>query len=490
MKPSTLLPLSLGVIAAVQAQAQNQTKKTPGKLPNIIIIYMDDMGYGDLSVTGAQGYTTPNIDRMSFDGIRFTQYYSPSPVSSASRAGLMTGCYPNRVNIYGAIQANSEVGINADETLIPEMLKTAGYRSCIVGKWHLGARPQFLPLQNGFDEYFGLPYSNDMWPYGYTAQRGDKNPEVTKPGVPELPLYDGNKVLRYIKTMDDEEQLTTMYAERSVDFIKRNASRPFFLYLAQSMVHVPLAVSDKFRGKSEQGLFGDAMMEVDWCVGQVLKAVRDIGAENNTLVIFTSDNGPWIHFGARAGSAGGLREAKNVCFEGGQRVPCIMKWPAAIPQGAICNRMISGIDILPTLAAITGAPLPEKKLDGVNILPLMKGDNSYKAHDFLYYFFEDNGLNAVRDDRFKLVEPHEYNTYEGYLPHDDGSPGGRGRAHTDWVLFDLRRDPGERYNVLEMYPDEVAKLKQALADMRAQIGDSNMKIGHGPEVRPAGRAEK
>lgn len=274
--------------------------------------------------------------------------------------------------------------------------------------------------------------------------------------------------------MDDQNSLTELYTKYAVDFIHRQRKKPFFLYFAHTMVHVPLPVSDKFRGKSEQGLFGDAMMEVDWSVGEVLKAVREAGLEENTLVIFTSDNGAWINFGMRAGSTGGLRDAKHVTYEGGQRVPCIMKWPAQIPAGWICNQLTSGIDILPTITAIVDGQLPERKIDGVNILSLMQGDKSFKPHNYFYYYDQKNQLDAVRDERFKLVEPHLYITYDGTLPHDDGTPGPRTKAYTDWALYDLRRDPGERYDVKSLYPKEVERLKQALEVMRKQCGDSNM----------------
>lgn len=288
--------------------------------------------------------------------------------------------------------------------------------------------------------------------------------------------------------MDDQNSLTELYTKYAVDFIHRQRKKPFFLYFAHTMVHVPLPVSDKFRGKSEQGLFGDAMMEVDWSVGEVLKAVREAGLEENTLVIFTSDNGAWINFGMRAGSTGGLRDAKHVTYEGGQRVPCIMKWPAQIPAGWICNQLTSGIDILPTITAIVDGQLPERKIDGVNILSLMQGDKSFKPHNYFYYYDQKNQLDAVRDERFKLVEPHLYITYDGTLPHDDGTPGPRTKAYTDWALYDLRRDPGERYDVKSLYPKEVERLKQALEVMRKQCGDSNMHR-KGKEVRPAGKMQ-
>ena len=462
--------------------------KSSIKRPNIILINMDDMGYGDLTVTGAQGYSTPNIDQLSFEGVRFTQFYSSSSVSSASRAGLMTGCYPNRISIYGAIKPETGIGVHPDEIFISQIVKEVGYTTAVVGKWHLGSEFGYLPLQRGFDEYFGLPYSNDMWPYGYLVRPGEvPTDRVMK--RPELPLFNGNKIEKYIKTMDEQNSLTELYTKYAIDFIRRQQNTPFFLYFAHTMVHVPLPVSDKFRGKSEQGLFGDAMMEVDWSIGEVLKAVRETGMEENTLIIFTSDNGAWINFGMRAGSTGGLRDAKHVTYEGGQRVPCIMKWPAQIPAGWICNRLTSGIDILPTIAAIVGGKLPERKIDGVNILPLISGNKDFKPHDYLYYYDQKNQLDAVRDERFKLVEPHLYITYDGMLPHDDGTPGPRTKAYTDWALYDLRRDPGERYDIKSLYPEDVERLKQALDVMRKQCGDSNMRI-KGGEVRPAGKVSR
>lgn len=455
-------------------------------LPNVVLINMDDMGYGDLGITGAQGYQTPNIDRLSMEGMRFTQFYAPSAVSSASRAGLLTGCYPNRISIYGALRPNAGIGIDSSEVLIPHILRKKGYATAIVGKWHVGSEREFLPLQRGFDEFYGLPYSNDMWPWGLTVKPGEVPTErVTK--HPDLPLYRGNEVEKYIQTMDDQDLLTENYTSYAVDFIKRNRHRPFFLYFAHSMVHVPLPVSDKFRGKSELGIYGDAMMEVDWSVGEVLAALKDAGLEKNTLVIFTSDNGPWMNFGDHAGGADGLRDGKFSTYEGGIRVPCIMKWPGHIPEGVICNRMADAIDILPTLAEIVGGELPEHKIDGVSILPLMEGDNSYHAHDYLYYYIHNNRLNAVRNDRFKLVEPHKHATYDGVIPHNDGT--GAKTAHveeTEWALYDLRRDPGERYNVIELYPEVVEQLKAALQSMREEVGDSNMGV-EGREVRPAGR---
>jgi len=466
--------IALGAAATVSMPSLAQ-KAAPLKksLPNIVIILMDDMGYGDIGRTGANQYETPNIDRLAAQGMQFTWFYCPQAVSSASRAGLLTGCYPNRIGISGALMPWSEVGINPDETTIAEMLKTKGYYCGIIGKWHLGHHQKFLPLQNGFDEYFGLPYSNDMWPVdfdGIPIRFKDSTDYRMK--YPPLPLMEGNEKAGEILTFQDQDKLTTLYTERAVKFIEKNKNRPFFLYIAHSMVHVPLGVSDKFRGKSPQGMFGDVMMEVDWSVGEVMKVLERNGLEKNTLVIFTSDNGPWLNFGNHAGNTGGLREGKGTSWEGGQRVPCIMRWPGMIPAGTVCNKLASSIDILPTLAAITGAPLPDKKIDGVNILPLLLGDKeAFPCHEFLYYY-QQNALEAVQIDYWKLILPHSGRTYRGFKPGSDGWPGPTGTEKIETMqLYDLRRDPGEQYDVSQWYPEKVKELLELVERARADLGD-------------------
>ncbi len=476
-----LLPAAL--VAAAGVQAVQAAKPKP---VNIVLFYVDDMGYGDMAANGAIGYQTPNLDRLCAEGMRFTQFYSPAPVSSASRAGLMTGCYPNRIGIYGALQPRSATALNRDEWIIPQMLREQGYATCIVGKWHLGDARQFLPLQRGFDEYFGLPYSNDMWPYRYKIWRG-KPGEVVNPASPPLPLYDGNEVVRTINTLEDEDELTTLYTERAVSFIERSARKPFFLYIPHNMPHTPLAVSEKFRGKSRQGAYGDVMMEIDWSVGEVMKALKQTGLDKNTLVIFTSDNGPWLNFGDHQGSAGALREGKFVCYEGGMRMPCVMRWPAAIPAGAVCNQLAGAIDLLPTFAAMTGGRLSDNPIDGVNILPLMRGQADAEPRTELIYCYS-GAINAIRDWRFKLVVPHRHTSYEGVLPGDGGQPKPTVKVESDWELYDLRRDPGERYNVIAMYPEVVERLKARLAELSRELVDANTG-STGTGARPAGKIE-
>ena len=455
--------------------------------PNIILIFCDDLGYGDLSCYGATQYKTPNLDRMAAQGVRFTNFVSAQAVCSASRAGILTGCYPNRVGISGALMPDAKIGLNPSEETIPEILKKRNYKTSAIGKWHLGHLSEFLPLQQGFDEYLGLPYSNDMWPVNFDGKPAAEN--TNKARYPVLPLIEGNRKIREIKTLEDQSELTTIYTDRTVRFIAENKKNPFFIYMAHSMPHIPLAVSGKFKGKSEQGMYGDVIMEIDWSVGEIMKALEKNGLDKNTLVIFTSDNGPWLNFGNHAGSNGGLREGKGASFEGGQRVPCLMKWPGNIQEGTICNKLASTIDILPTLAAITKAPLPEKKIDGVNILSLLLGDENANPRESFLYYYRKNSLEAVRKGDWKLVFAHPGRTYIGFKPGADGFPGGTNEnfAHEEG-LYDLRRDPGERFDVKEFYPEMVAELKKLADEARQDLGDDIQKI-EGKNRRNPGKVQ-
>lgn len=466
----------------------NRNKKE--KLPNIVLIFTDDQGYGDVGVYGATGFTTPHLDRLAAEGMRFTHFYSAQAVCSASRAALLTGCYPNRIGIHGALMPWSENGINEQEVTIAELLKGKGYATAIFGKWHLGHHEKFLPLQHGFDEYIGIPYSNDMWPVDYDGTPvTDTSSRSWKAKYPKLPLLKGNEKAEEILTLDDQNKLTTLYTEYAVDFINRKKDKPFFLYLAHSMPHVPLGVSDKFAGKSEQGMYGDVMMEIDWSVGQVMKALKENGLEENTLLIFTCDNGPWLNFGNHAGTTGGLREGKGTSFEGGQRVPCIMRWPSVIPEGKINNKLSATLDILPTIAEITGAALPEHKIDGVSILSLLKGDKEANPRNHFYFYYRKNSLEAVRKDKWKLIFPHPTRSYEGVLPGNDGWPGPYAQDTAEFALYNLRRDAGERYDVKELYP-EIVKELQALAEKaRTDLGD-DLQERTGNNVRECGKIEE
>ncbi|MCC8134457.1 MAG: sulfatase [Tannerellaceae bacterium] len=433
---------------------------------NFVIINLDDAGFGDFSYNGAIGYQTPNIDRMAAEGMRFTHFLVAQPISGASRAGLLTGCYPNRIGFSGAPGPGSTYGISPEEMTIGELVKQKGYSTAVFGKWHLGDHRQFMPLQNGFDEYYGLPYSNDMWPYH--PQQG----EVFN--FPDLPTYEGNEIVGY---NTDQTRFTTDYTNRTVNFIHKNQHQPFLVYLAHSMPHVPLAVSDKFKGKSEQGLYGDVMMELDWSVGEILRTLRELNLEEHTLVILTSDNGPWANYGNHAGSAAGLREAKTTTFDGGNRVPCVMYWKGVIEPATSCNQLAANIDLFLTVAGLSGAPLPERTIDGVSLVPLIKGETGAHPRTSFVYYFHVNDLEAVTDGTFKLVFPHRYVTYGAYVPGNDGMPGKLTNLEIKKAeLYDLRRDPGERYDVLSHYPEEVAKLMRIADEMRAELGDDLTRV--------------
>jgi len=467
-----LLVAALGVVSPATAAE---------RLPNVVIIFTDDQGYGDVGVFGAKGYTTPNLDRLARDGSKFTNFHVAQAVCSASRAGLLTGCYPNRVGIHGALGPSSTHGIAATETTIAELLKSRGYATGMAGKWHLGHREPFLPNRHGFDESFGLPYSNDMWPY---------HPEAKAGTYPPLPLYENGRVIDPEITPAKMRNLTTWYTERAVSFIERNKAHPFFFYLAHAMPHVPLAVSDKFKGKSQQGLYGDVIMEIDWSVGEVMKALAKNGLERDTLVIFTTDNGPWLSYGNHAGSAGGLREGKGTSWEGGTRVPCLMRWPGHIPAGAVNGDYVMTIDLLPTLAGLTGAKLPALPIDGRDVWPLLAGQpGARNPHEGYGIWYAQNELQAVvsGDGHWKLILPHVYRTL-------GGRPGGRDGIPAKYenvplaapTLFDLRVDPNETNDLAATHPAEVKQLLAFAEKCRDDLGDSLTKrIGKG--TREPGR---
>lgn len=449
---------------------------------NVVLIFADDQGYADVGSYGAVGFTTPHLDRLAQEGMRFTDFYASEGVCSASRASLLTGCYAPRVSIFGALTPAAQVGLNPDEVTIAELLKPLGYATAAVGKWHLGHLPEFLPLQHGFDEYFGLPYSNDMWPVDFD---GVAVSEGSLSGYPPLPLIEGDEAIETVDELADQDRLTVRYTERAVDFIDRNGDRPFFLYLAHSMPHVPLGVSDAFRSSSEQGLYGDVMQEMDWSTGQVLEALDRNGVAEDTLVIFTSDNGPWLNFGNHGGSTGPLREGKGTAFEGGPRVPAIMRWPGRIPAGSVCDQLASTIDVLPTVAAITGATLPGHAIDGVNILPLLAGEEGAEPRtDFLYFYTGE--LRAVREGRWKRVFEHRTRSYVGVEPGMDGHPGPYAFPTVGAALYDLESDIGESVDVSGDHPDVVARLDALGERARRMLGD-RLTQQEGSDVRPPGR---
>ncbi|MBX2843093.1 MAG: sulfatase [Flammeovirgaceae bacterium] len=471
-----LIPIYIWSCQSKQSEEKMEEKSSGEKLPNIVIIFADDLGYADVGLFGAKGFTTPNIDNIASNGAKFTNFYVSQPVCSASRASLLTGCYANRVGVSGAFSPYRGIGLNPEEETIAEILKPLGYKTAIYGKWHLGSEPEFLPTRQGFDEYFGIPFSNDMW---------SRHPENEHHNFGALPLIENENI---IDTLEEQSQITTWYTERAVNFIDKNKDGPFFLYLPHSMPHVPLFVSDKFKGKSEKGLYGDVIMEIDWSVGQVMKALKRNGIEENTLVIFTSDNGPWLSYGGHSGSALPLREGKGSAWEGGVRVPCVMQWPGNIPKGVEIDEALMTIDVLPTIATITGAELPKKKIDGKNILPVLKNEeNATSPHDALFFYYKSNELHSMLSGNWKMYFPHNYRTLAGAKGRNDGIPIKYSYVDLEEVeLYDIENDISEKKNVATENPDIVAKMAVLADEMRKELGDKLTKT-EGSGNRPLGR---
>jgi arylsulfatase A-like enzyme len=451
--------------------------------PNIVLILADDLGYADVGMYGAQGFATPNIDRLAREGIRFTDFHVAQGVCSASRAALMTGCYPSRVGITGALEPWDKFGLSDNELTLPQMMKQKGYATGMVGKWHLGTPVELLPTRRGFDDFFGLTLSNDEWPF---------HPE--KPGgFPPLPLMDGERAIKDGITQEDMNLLTKRYTERAVKFIEQNKDQPFFLYVAHTMPHVPLGASEKFRGKTQRGPYGDACEEIDWSTGQIMAALERLGLEKKTLVMFLSDNGPWLSYGNHGGSAGPLREGKTTCWEGGTRVPFISRWPGQIPAGVTSDEVAMTIDLLPTICKLIGAKLPDHKIDGLDIWPLLTAQAGAKNPHEAYYFYgvpfgqwTGAQLEAVRSGPWKLVLPHTYRTLGSISPGKDGIPAKyQPRKIAEPELYSLHEDIGEQRNVAAENLVVVRRL-QALADQcRDDLGDTIIKR-EGKGLRPAG----
>ncbi|MGE0759450.1 MAG: sulfatase [Pirellulaceae bacterium] len=483
------------VAVAVMASGVAGTRlaaETPERPPNVVLIFTDDQGYGDVGCFGATRFRTPHLDQLAQQGTRFTDFYVAQAVCTASRAALMTGCYANRVSLSGALNHTSRVGIHPDERLIPELLHDRGYATAIFGKWHLGTLPEFNPVRHGFDEYLGIPYSNDNSKY---------HPVVKD--MPPLPLYDGEKVA---ESDLDQSQFTRRFTERAVKFIERHRNQPFFLYVPHVMPHVPIFASDAFRGRSPSGLYGDVIEEIDWSIGQIVSAIHACGLDDNTLIIFASDNGPFLSYGEHAGSAGKLREGKLTTFEGGVRVPCIMRWTGHVPAGRVCAEPCMSIDLLPTFARLAGADLPDTRLDGRDILPVIRGEAGAKSPHEALFFYEGTALQAVRSGTWKLHFPHEYLTVDG-PPGRGGKPANFGNLQPKSIqqsgirgiasrhgyavqslelsLFDLSVDPGETRNLAAEHPDVVKRLSTMAAEIRRELGDDLTGLA-GSQVRPAG----
>lgn len=476
---SAIIPaLILFLVSACKSPDTQESSVEVETLPNIVIVFTDDQGFQDLGCFGSPDILTPNIDQMAREGARFTNFYSSQGVCSASRSSLLTGNYANRMDIHGALFPRATRGLNHNEVTIAEMLKPLGYATAIYGKWHLGDHPDYLPTNHGFDEYFGLPFSNDMWPHHPSNDHFNFEP---------LPLIEGDSVIDYL---DDQSMLTTWYTEKAVDFIERKKDQPFFLYVPHSMPHVPLFVSDKFKGKSEAGLYGDVIMEIDWSVGEILSALKRNQLDDNTLVIFTSDNGPWLSYGEHSGRALPLREGKGTALEGGVREPTVMRWPGKIPAGTDITQPGMTIDILPTIAALTGGKLPDHTIDGKNIWPLITAQpGATNPHEAYYFYYKTNELHAILsgNGRWKLYFPHTYRSLNGREGGKDGLPANYDQNEMGQELYDLQNDISETKDVAAEHPDIVEQLLVQAEIARAELGD-NLTDRKGSGVREAGEA--
>lgn len=428
--------------------------------PNFVIINCDDLGYADIGCFGSKLHRTPNVDRMAQEGIRMTDFYVTSGVCSPSRSSLMTGCYPRRVNLHEdhaggwVLFPRGKKGLNPSEVTIAEVLKDAGYATAIVGKWHLGDQPPFLPTKQGFDSYFGIPYSNDM---GWTDRKTKR--------YPPLPVLRNEEV---IEQEPDQRLITQRYTKEVVSFLKANKDRRFFLYLAHTMPHWPQYASEKFAGKSKNGKWGDAVEEIDWSTGVLLDTLKELNLDEKTLVVFTSDNGGATRWGA---SNAPLKGAKGSTFEGGQRVCCVVRWPGRIPAGTSSGRLAASIDWLPTFAKLAGTKPPQDRIiDGRDIWPLLADEaDAESPHESFYYYFRRN-LECVRSGQWKLrVLKHRQNP-------DSSKPFAP-------QLFDLKADIGETTDVAAQHPEIVKRLLALAESARADLGDGSKA---GKNQRPAG----
>jgi len=436
-----------GSVAALGMPILARGKNRP---PNFVIIYADDLGYNDLSCYGSKLINTPRLDRMAAEGVRLTDFYSAAAVCTPSRAALLTGCYPPRVSLPAVLNPSSNIGISDKEITLAELLKSRGYATACIGKWHLGHHKRFLPTRHGFDYYYGLPYSNDM----------------PRPGNP-VPLIRNEQIIEQPVV---QETLTERYTQQAIEFITRNRNRPFFLYLPHTMPHVPLSVSPRFAGKSKAGLYGDVVECIDWSTGEILDTLAKLGLDEDTLVMFSSDNGPWLSQKEHGGSALPLRAGKGTTWEGGMREPGIFRWPGRIRAGRTCREIAATIDILPTFAALAGAQTPNDRIiDGRDISPLLFEDNARSPHDAFFYYWQYE-LHAVRSGKWKLVLEHTPRGSTEKVPQQ---------------LFDLEADIGETTDVSRLYPSVVNRLMAHVERMRQDLGDQLMGMP-GRNRRPAG----
>lgn len=425
----------------------NQATAQKSKSPNIIVILADDLGYGDLGCYGHPTIRTPYLDQMATEGMRFTQFYSGAAVCTPARAGLLTGRLPARTGVYGkgdVFRQNSASGLPLAEITMAEMLKTKGYATGLVGKWHLGHLQEFLPTRQGFDYWFGVPYSNDMGKVFTTHKDGAYGiPPGPRANAPSLPLYRNETI---IEEEPDQHFLTRRYTDEVVNFIRKSKDKPFFMYYASNFPHTPLYASPDFEGKSKRGLYGDVVAELDWSVGQILKTLKELNLDKNTLVVFTSDNGPWLPMKDHAGSAGLLYEGKNSTYEGGMRVPGIAWWPGKIKANSVSEALVSAMDIFPTAGNLAGATLDKALvLDGIDQTSVLTGQKA-QVRDLLPYYINEN-VFAIRKGVWKA----HFVTHASYSP---VAP----ETHTVPLLYNIENDPGEKYDLAKQNPEIVGEL--------------------------------
>jgi arylsulfatase A-like enzyme len=434
------------------ARGQERTKR-----PNVIIIFTDDQGYQDVGCFGSPNIRTPNLDRMAAEGMRFTDFYVAASVCSPSRAALMTGCYPPRVGITKVLFPGDNIGLNSKEVTIADVLKARGYATACIGKWHLGHLPEFLPTSNGFDYYFGIPYSNDMDGVKDENKNLDRSWREKDFSPWNVPLMRDEQI---VERPADQTTLIERYTYEALRFIRENKDDPFFLYLPHTMPHVPLFVSDEFYVDDPKQAYRATIEQIDWSVGQVLDTLKKVGVDKNTLVIFTSDNGPWLSKKHHGGSALPLRDGKFSTYEGGMREPCIMRWPGQIPAGSVCREVAATIDLLPTIAKLAGGQAPtDRAIDGSDIWPLMAAQSGAESPHEAYYYYRGTRLEAIRSGKWKLVRKKET------------------------ALYDLRADISEEHNLADEHPEVVARLAAAMERF-----DKDLKANARPpgEVKPSG----
>lgn len=483
------------LLAATVAAVLVPCAASPARSPNIILIVADDMGAADVGMKVDGVSVTPRLDRMAAEGRNFVSFYVAQAVCTASRAALLSGCYANRVSLQGALNHTSRSGIHPDEYLMPEMLRDAGYSTAAYGKWHLGTVPELHAMRHGFDDFFGIPYSNDNSKYHPTIRT-----------MPPLPLYEGEEI---VENDPDQSLFTRRITEHALSFIERNRGQPFFLYIPHVMPHVPVFASDRFAGTTGGGLYADVIRELDDGVGRVLDKVDELGLKESTLVIFISDNGPFLSYGDRAGSAKPYREGKLTTFEGGVRVPCIMRWPGSVKAGSTCTEPVMAMDLLPSFVELVKGRPPARKTDGRSILPIIRGDaGAVSPHEALF-FYAGTELQAVRSGKWKLHFAHRFLTVNG-PPGNGGKPANYGNMKPESIevsglegiasrhgykvdqiplsLFDLETDPSESVNVADDHPDVVKHLSGLAVSIRQELGDSITGIA-GKEIRPAGKVD-